>query len=162
MISRIFRHVSTIASLLLLVAVPTQASPISFADVVNVMGDLQKGSQTTQLRLRVTQDPTAPLTSRENSSSSANSATAPATDGDVTQAANALADLRGTRGGYLLVDRESGEALTVTLWESYDLMCASEVAAAGLRRQAMEAAQGTVAAVHLYEVAADFDGGAPR
>src|SRR5207248_7632689 len=34
---------------------------------------------------------TAPLTSRENSSSSANSATAPATDGDVTQAANALA-----------------------------------------------------------------------
>jgi len=78
------------------------------------------------------------------------------------KAANALADLRGTRGGYLLVDRESGEALTVTLWESYDLMCASEVAAAGLRRQAMEAAQGTIAAVHLYEVAADFDGGEPR
>jgi hypothetical protein len=30
-------------SLLLLVTVPVQASPIKFADVVNVMGDLQKG-----------------------------------------------------------------------------------------------------------------------
>src|SRR2546423_15540914 len=92
MISRIFRHVSTIASLLLLVAVPTQASPISFADVVNVMGDLQKGSQTTQLRLRVTQDPTVPLNVRNNSNSqSSANAGAAATDGDVVQAANALA-----------------------------------------------------------------------
>jgi heme-degrading monooxygenase HmoA len=74
-------------------------------------------------------------------------------------AAKALADLRGTRGGFLLVDREDGTALTMTLWESYDLMCASEVAAAGLRRQAMEQAQGTVAAVHLYEVAAEFGNG---
>lgn len=87
--NRIFRHVSTAASLLLLVAVPAQASPISFADVVNVMGDLNRGSQATQLRLRATQDPTAPLSSRENSSS--NSATTPATNGDVTQAADALA-----------------------------------------------------------------------
>ena len=74
-------------------------------------------------------------------------------------AARSLADLRGTRGGFLLVDREDGAALTVTLWESYDLMCASEVAAAGLRRQAMEQAQGRVAAVHLYEVAAEFGNG---
>src|SRR5690349_20498840 len=36
--SRIFRHASLAASLFLLVAVPTQASPIRFADVVNVMG----------------------------------------------------------------------------------------------------------------------------
>jgi len=74
-------------------------------------------------------------------------------------AASSLAELRGTRGGFLLVDREDGAALTVTLWENYDLMCASEVAAAGLRRQAMEQAQGTVAAVHLYEVAAEFGNG---
>jgi hypothetical protein len=57
--SRIFRHASIVASLLLLVAVPTQASPIKFADIVNVMGDLDKGGQTSQLRLRVSQDPTA-------------------------------------------------------------------------------------------------------
>jgi hypothetical protein len=89
--SRIYRQVSTIASLLLLVAVPAQASPISFADVVNVMGDLNKGSQAAQLRLRATQDPTAPLSSREKSSSAGNTAATPATSGDVTQAADALA-----------------------------------------------------------------------
>ena len=89
--SRILRQVSTIASLLLLVAVPTQASPISFADVVNVMGDLQKGSQTTQLRLRVTQDPSAPLSARNNSSQSTAGAVAPAADGSVVAAADALA-----------------------------------------------------------------------
>ena len=74
-------------------------------------------------------------------------------------AAEALSGLRGTRGGFLLVDREDGAALTVTLWATYDELCASEVAAAGLRRQAMEQAQGTVAAVHLYEVAAEFGNG---
>ncbi len=91
MSSRIYRQVSIVASLLLLVAVPAQASPISFADVVNVMGDLNRGSQAAQLRLRATQDPTAPVSSRENSSSAGNTATAPATSGDVTQAADALA-----------------------------------------------------------------------
>jgi predicted secreted protein len=74
-------------------------------------------------------------------------------------AAQALGELKGTRGGFLLVDREVGAALTVTLWDTYDLLCASEVAAAGLRRQAMEQAQGTIAAVHLYEVAAEFGNG---
>ena len=101
--SRIYRQVSTVASLLLLVSVPAQASPISFADVVNVMGDLNKGSQATQLRLRVTQDPTAPLTSRENSSQSAASSTATSTDGDVTQAANALAATENSNANASLV-----------------------------------------------------------
>ena len=41
--TRIFQTFSTMLSLLLLVTVPVQASPIKFADVVNVMGDLQKG-----------------------------------------------------------------------------------------------------------------------
>ena len=45
--------------LLLVVAVPTQASPIKFVDVINVMGDLQTGGQLQQLRLRgAAQDPT--------------------------------------------------------------------------------------------------------
>ena len=51
-------------SLLLLIAVPAQASPIKFADVVNVMGDLQNGGQFQRLRLRaVAQEPTASGTS---------------------------------------------------------------------------------------------------
>ncbi|HYX28658.1 MAG TPA: PEP-CTERM sorting domain-containing protein [Pyrinomonadaceae bacterium] len=45
--------------LLLVVAVPTQASPIKFVDVINVMGDLQGGGQLQQLKLRASlQDPT--------------------------------------------------------------------------------------------------------
>lgn len=85
---RIFRQLSTVASLLLLVAVPTQASPIKFADVVNVMGDLHRGNQTEQLRLRVTQDPAAPLNVRSNV---ATSSVSPATDEDVVTASNELA-----------------------------------------------------------------------
>ena len=88
--SRIFRHASIVASLLLLVAVPTQASPIKFADVVNVMGDLDKGGQASQLRLRVTQDPSVPVSARTNSSQSAGASTTTSTDGSVVDASNAL------------------------------------------------------------------------
>ena len=57
--SRFSKTFSTIIGLLLLVAVPTQASPIKFIDVINVMGDLQGGGQLQQLKLRATlQDPT--------------------------------------------------------------------------------------------------------
>jgi PEP-CTERM motif-containing protein len=50
--TRIFRTLSTMLSLLLLVAVPTQASPIKFFDVINVMGDVQNGGQIQRLKLR--------------------------------------------------------------------------------------------------------------
>jgi heme-degrading monooxygenase HmoA len=72
-------------------------------------------------------------------------------------ASERLAGLKGTRGGYLLVDREDGSAFTVTFWESRDALSASEVVAAGLRRQAMEEAQGQVSSVGVYEVAAEFE-----
>jgi hypothetical protein len=56
--TRIFRTFSTVFSLLLLVTVPVEASPIKFVDVVNVMGDLQNGGQLQRLRLRASlQDP---------------------------------------------------------------------------------------------------------
>ncbi len=56
--TRIFRTFSTMLSLLLLVTVPVQASPIKFVDVVNVMGDLQNGGQLQRLRLKAAlQDP---------------------------------------------------------------------------------------------------------
>jgi len=50
--TRIFRTLSTALSLLLLVAIPTQAGPIKFVDIINVMGDLQRGGQVQQLELR--------------------------------------------------------------------------------------------------------------
>lgn len=57
--ARFIRTCSTMIGLLLLVAVPAQAGPIRFGDVINVMGDLQTGGQLQQLRLRAAfQDPT--------------------------------------------------------------------------------------------------------
>ena len=59
MISRFSKTFSMMIGLLLVVAVPTQAGPIKFVDVINVMGDLQRGGQLQQLRLRTApQDPT--------------------------------------------------------------------------------------------------------
>src|SRR5438309_2670808 len=85
--TRFFRPITTFLGLLLLVAVPAQASPIKFADVVNVMGDLQKGGQLQRLRLRaVAQDPGASKTIGSASKSSATSV-APAAEGDAQLAA---------------------------------------------------------------------------
>ena len=57
--SRFSKTLTTMIGLLLVVAVPTQASPIKFVDVINVMGDLQGGGQLQQLKLRAAlQDPT--------------------------------------------------------------------------------------------------------
>lgn len=88
--SHIFRQASTVASLLLLVAVPTQASPIKFADVVNVMGDLHRGNHTEHLRLRVSEDPAIPLNIRSSATPSAGTAVSPATDEGVVAASNEL------------------------------------------------------------------------
>lgn len=87
--TRFFRPLATMTSLLLLVAVPTQASPIKFADVVNVMGDLQKSGQIEQLKLRaVIQDPDGQTSS--SASRSLAGPTAPAIDTDVQTAAPSL------------------------------------------------------------------------
>ena len=89
--TRIFRPIATIISLLLLVAVPAQASPIKFVDVVNVMGDLQKGGQLQQLRLRVApQDPSVSGTAGTTSRSSATSV-APGVEGDTQSTMSSLA-----------------------------------------------------------------------
>src|SRR6185369_16825546 len=62
--TRIIRTFSTLLSLFLLVTVPVQASPVKFVDVVNIMGDLQKGGELQQLRLRAAaQDPAVAPTS---------------------------------------------------------------------------------------------------
>jgi PEP-CTERM motif len=86
--TRVFRTIAMLTSLLLLVAVPTQASPIKFADVVNVMGDLQNGGQLQRLKLRaVAQDPSISGTT----SASKSAAVAPVTEGDAQLASSSLA-----------------------------------------------------------------------
>jgi PEP-CTERM motif len=86
--TRVFRPIATFISLLLLVAVPAQASPIKFADVVNVMGDLQNGGQLQRIRLRaVPQDPSVSRTTDTTSKSSAASV-APVAEGDTQLASS--------------------------------------------------------------------------
>jgi hypothetical protein len=76
--------------LLLLVAVPAQASPIKFADVVNVMGDLQNGGQLQRIRLRaVAQDPSVSGNTTTTSRSSA-AQVAPVTEGDSQLASSSV------------------------------------------------------------------------
>jgi hypothetical protein len=86
--TRVFRPIATFISLLLLVAVPAQASPIKFVDVVNVMGDLQNGGQLQRIRLRaVSQDPSVSRTTDTASKSSAASV-APVAEGDTQLASS--------------------------------------------------------------------------
>ena len=59
----------------------------------------------------------------------------------------------GFEGLYYLVDRESGKALSMTLWASEQTMRASEEEANRLRTESAESASATVESVQRYEVA---------
>ncbi|MDQ3931390.1 MAG: antibiotic biosynthesis monooxygenase [Actinomycetota bacterium] len=61
--------------------------------------------------------------------------------------------LRGFKGAVALADRESGNVFSFTLWESEDVMQASENAAEGIRGQA-STDLGFTPTVERYEVAA--------
>ena len=69
---------------------------------------------------------------------------------------------RALRGVYLLVDRQSGKVLTITLWESEEALRASEEETTQLRSEhrgqwdqvpTAEAGSQEVAGVERYEVA---------
>jgi hypothetical protein len=72
--NRAIRPVAAILSALLLAAVPAQAGPVPFGDVVQVFGGLRGGGQTQELHLRsVTQEGSAPVNSDTKSSSQTSS-----------------------------------------------------------------------------------------
>jgi heme-degrading monooxygenase HmoA len=58
----------------------------------------------------------------------------------------------GFEGMYILADRESGKALSVTFWSTREDMQASEEQANRSREEAAHDAQGRVANVERYEV----------
>src|SRR5215813_1194776 len=98
--TRLFRTLSTMFSLLLLVTVPVQASPIKFFDVVNVIGDLQNRGQIQGLKLRAgLQDPAVNTTT----------AAQPNTTNASSVAANVAVDSRipGSFGPTTIVDEPS-------------------------------------------------------
>ena len=64
----------------------------------------------------------------------------------------AARQMEGFKGAIALLDRQSGKALSVTLWESEQAMRASEEDANRLRQESAEAANETVENVERYEV----------
>ncbi len=70
-----------------------------------------------------------------------------------TNATDALRSMDGAREALLLVDRNAGTAITITLWQSEEALRASEEAADRLRADASASAGGRIESVERYEVA---------
>jgi heme-degrading monooxygenase HmoA len=64
-----------------------------------------------------------------------------------------IRQLDGFREAFLLVDRENGQAVTITLWDGADSMVASRVRASRARTDAARAADGSVRSSCEYEIA---------
>lgn len=67
-----------------------------------------------------------------------------------------IENLDGFAGGYVLIDREDGRTMTVTLWTNSAAMENSEASAGRIRRQAAQTAGGTVLSVEKFEVAQEL------
>ncbi len=65
----------------------------------------------------------------------------------------AFREIEGNRGAFLLVDRNSGKGVGVTLWESEDAMRKSREQADRLREQAGGSIDAGIESVNEYEVA---------
>jgi heme-degrading monooxygenase HmoA len=73
-----------------------------------------------------------------------------------SEAGAEIAKLEGFRDGYVLVDPDDGEVLTITVWDSHASLDASDMKATSARRRAAEAVDGTVEAVSRYDVAIEL------
>jgi heme-degrading monooxygenase HmoA len=72
-----------------------------------------------------------------------------------------LEDIEGFVGAYFLVDRVSGKALSMTLWEDEAAINASRQKADELRQQGTGAGGGSIESIEHYEVAMSL-GGVPQ
>jgi hypothetical protein len=69
------------------------------------------------------------------------------------EAIGRIRQLDGFQEALFLVDRENGQALTITFWDRADSMVASSVSASRARSDAARAADGEVRSTCEYEVA---------
>ena len=70
-----------------------------------------------------------------------------------------LRSLEGFEGAYLLVDRATGKALTMTLWSSEETADASAERAKQMRSDAAGGAGMSIESVETYEVAVNIQPG---
>ena len=75
------------------------------------------------------------------------------------EAATEVEALVGFAGGFVLVDREDGRTMTVTLWDNSAALENSEPTAGRARRKAAEAVGGFVLSVEQFEVARELGSG---
>jgi heme-degrading monooxygenase HmoA len=75
------------------------------------------------------------------------------------QSSDAVRELDGFEGAYLLVDRTTGEALTVALWSSPEAAEASAERVKQLRSEAAEASAHSIESVNVYDVPARIEAG---
>jgi heme-degrading monooxygenase HmoA len=69
------------------------------------------------------------------------------------QAIDQIRGIRGFSDAYLFVNRETGRAATITLWESRETMEASRVTASRLRSEAVHALEASIVSTEEYGVA---------
>jgi heme-degrading monooxygenase HmoA len=74
------------------------------------------------------------------------------------EAAERIRGLDGLTDVYFFVSRETGRAVTVTLWESAAAMAASRVRASSARSDAARAVDGGVVSVDEFDLAFHLDG----
>ena len=72
------------------------------------------------------------------------------------EAGTKIGALEGFESGYLLIDTDSGEVVTLTFWESQAALDASEMRATSARQGAVRAVDGNVDAVKRYDVVRDI------
>jgi len=70
--------------------------------------------------------------------------------------AREIADMDGFGQGYILVDSETGIALSLTLWDNHAAFETSATKAALARRRAVDAVDGEVEWVQTFDVVARF------
>lgn len=69
-------------------------------------------------------------------------------------------EMPGNKGAFLLVDRNTGRGIAVTVWESEEAIAESRERANELRQQAAQESGGDVLEVQEYEIAIwDVDAG---
>jgi heme-degrading monooxygenase HmoA len=65
---------------------------------------------------------------------------------------DALEQIDGFSHAYLLVDRGSGKAMSITIWDSEQALTASVAKADELRKRGSESGGGTIESVQHYEI----------
>jgi len=74
------------------------------------------------------------------------------------ESAREIAEMDGFHGGYVLVDSETGTAMSLTLWETQASFETSATKAALARRRAVDAVDGEVQWVQAFDIVRDFRG----